>query len=154
MNRVKLSLILLIVLGTIGIANAQTEDIAQFQWLIGNWKGTQGDATFYESWSQLDNNTVVGKGCNIVKNDTLFRESLQIQKVGNFWVYIATIEDGYPVIFTLTNHFDDTWIFTNYEHDFPQRIVYTKKDDGKLHAKVEGEMEGGQMKEEYLLEKY
>jgi len=154
MKRVKFSLLLIIVLGTINGVNAQTDDISQFQWLIGKWKGTQGDGIFYENWSKINDYTLEGTGFHVVKSDTLFRESLQLHKVGKYWVYIATIENSYPILFTLIDAFDNTWIFANYEHDFPQRIVYTKRDDGKLYAKVEGETEGVQMKEEYLLEKY
>ncbi|MGE0077470.1 MAG: DUF6265 family protein [Bacteroidales bacterium] len=154
MNRVKLSLILLIVLGTIGIAKAQTEDISQFQWIIGNWKGNHNGGIFLENWAQIDENTLEGQGYNVVKSDTLFREKLHIQKIGDFWVYIATIEENYPILFTLINSDNDTWNFVNYEHDFPQRIVYTKNENGQLHVKIQGETEGVQMKEEYLLEKY
>lgn len=154
MKRVKFFLLLIIVLGTINGVNAQADDISQFQWLIGRWRGAQGDGVFYENWTKINDYTLEGAGCHVVKNDTLFRESLKLHKVGKYWTYIATIENSYPVLFTLIDSFDNTWIFVNYEHDFPQRIVYTKRDDGKLFAKVEGEMEGVQMKEEYLLEKY
>ncbi|KAB2872382.1 MAG: hypothetical protein F9K37_00415 [Bacteroidales bacterium] len=154
MKRVKFFLMLLIVLGSIVRLNAQTDDFSQFQWLIGNWKGTQGDGVFYETWTKINENTLEGKGFHVVKTDTLFREQLQLHKVGKYWIYIASIENSYPVLFTLINSDDEKWIFVNYEHDFPQRIVYTKREDGKLHARVEGEMEGVQMKEEYLLEKY
>ncbi|MGD9978018.1 MAG: DUF6265 family protein [Bacteroidales bacterium] len=133
---------------------AQTDGIEQFQWLIGNWKSTQTDGVFLESWSKYDDNTMTGRAYNIVKSDTLFSELLQIHRVGSFWVYIATIEPGYPTTFTLINADADKWIFVNYEHDFPQRVVYTKKEDGTLHAVVEGDMDGIQMSEEYLLSKY
>jgi len=132
---------------------AQSTDTEQFQWLIGNWKGKYNDGVFYESWTKANDSTFVGAAYNVVKSDTLFKERLQIQKVNKFWVYIATIEDSYPVLFTLINSDDVKWIFANYEHDFPQRIVYTQKEDGKLHAKLEGDLEGVQVKEEYLLEK-
>mgnify|MGYP000914533339 CR=1 FL=1 len=154
MKRVKFFLMLLIVLGSIVRLNAQTDDFSQFQWLIGNWKGLQGDGTFYETWTKVNDYTLEGKGFNVVKTDTLFREYLQLHKVGKYWIYIASIEDSYPILFTLINSDEEKWIFVNYEHDFPQRIVYTKREDGKLHARVEGEMEGVLMKEEYLLEKY
>ncbi len=145
---------LLIVLGSIIRVTAQPNNISQFQWLIGKWKGTQGDGVFYENWSKVNDYTLEGTGYHVVKSDTLFRESLQLHKVGKYWVYIATVENSYPVLFALIDAFDDTWIFANYEHDFPQRIVYTKRDNGKLYVKVEGETEGVQMKEEYLLQKY
>ena len=152
MKRLRVILLLLIFGSTSAVA--QTNEMDQFQWLVGNWKGAQNDGTFFESWTKIDDNTMEGFGCQVVKSDTLFKEYLQIHKVGSIWVYIASIEQGYPVLFSLINSENNQWTFVNYEHDFPQRIVYTKREDGKLHAKVEGETEGAQMKEEYLLEKY
>lgn len=155
MKKTTITLILFFIVLTINnTLKAQSTDTEQFQWLIGNWKGNYNDGVFYESWNKANDSTFVGAAYNVVKCDTLFKERLQIQKVNNFWVYIATIEDSSPVLFTLINSDDVKWIFANYEHDFPQRIVYTQKEDGKLHAKMEGDLEGVQVKEEYLLEKY
>lgn len=154
MRRVKYSLILLLVLGTVSSVSAQSEDVEQFQWLVGNWKGNHNDGVFYESWEKADNNTFIGKAYNVVKSDTLFKEQIQIQKIGKFWVYIATIEEGYPVLFTLINSDETKWTFVNYEHDFPQRIVYTQVEEKKLHVLIESDAQGVNVKENYLLDKY
>lgn len=147
-------LFLLVVLGTVSSISAQNSDNDQFHWLIGNWKGNHNDGVFYESWVRTDNNALVGKAYNVVKSDTLFKEQILIQKIGKFWVYIATIEEGYPVLFTLINSDDTKWTFVNYEHDFPQRIVYHQIDEKKLHVLIESDAQGVNVKEKYLLEKY
>ena len=147
-------LFLLVVLGTFSSISAQNSDNDQFNWLIGNWKGNHNDGVFYESWVRTDNNALVGKAYNVVKSDTLFKEQILIQKIGKFWVYIATIEEGYPVLFTLINSDDTKWTFVNYEHDFPQRIVYHQIDEKKLHVLIESDAQGVNVKEKYLLEKY
>jgi hypothetical protein len=129
------------------------DSINQFEWLLGDWKGTQGPATLTESWKKVDETLMLGEGYVIMNGDTAVTELLRIQKIGRFWTYIPIINKGQPVLFTLIESANDKWVFENKEHDFPQRIVYTRKPDGSLLAWIEGEMNGKQMKDEYTLQK-
>lgn len=155
MKRLKLNCILspVLILFTINVLNAQSPGIEQFEWLLGSWKVKMSEGEVYESWTKQDENTLLGKGYYINKGDTTITEQLRIQKIGNYWTYIPTIRKNHPVLFTLISSGSDIWVFENKEHDFPQRIAYSQKKDGSLLAWIEGEMNGKQMKEEFLMEK-
>ena len=133
--------------------NAQTKGIKQFSWMLGSWKGNTNDGEISENWIKQDDNTIIGKGYYIVKGDTILREKLRIQKIENYYTFIPIIANNYPVLFTLVESGNNKWVFENKEHDFPQRVVYSRKGDNSMLAWIEGEMNGEQMKEEYLFEK-
>jgi len=127
--------------------------IDQFSWMKGDWKGSTGPYEFYESWVQQDANTLTGKSYSINKSDTSIFELMRIEQVGDHWVFIAIIEKSNPVLFTLIETKNNIYVFENKEHDYPQRVVYSLKEDGKMLAWIEGEKNGQKTKDEYLLEK-
>ena len=134
-------------------STAQNKSIDQFEWMLGDWKGKTDKGDIYESWVKEDENTMIGEGYYVVKDDTVVVEQLCIQKIGNYWTYIPIINKSIPVLFTLIEVENDIWIFENKEHDFPQRVIYSRKTDGSMLAWIEGEMNGKRMKEEYMMEK-
>lgn len=132
---------------------AQNRGIEQFKWMFGEWKGESAKGSTLESWIKENENTMTGKGYYVVKGDTVVVEQLRIQKIGNYWTYIPIINNNKPVLFTLIKVENDIWVFENKEHDFPQRVIYSRKKDGSMLAWIEGEMKGKFIKEEYLMEK-
>jgi hypothetical protein len=153
-NLVKLTYWLLVVcLFPAAALPVQKNGIEQFAWMLGTWKREAGDKILYESWAEPVGNTMLGEGYHIAKGDTVITEELRIQKIGNFWTYIPIVMNNPPVLFTLIESDKSRWVFENKEHDFPQRIVYSQKNDGSLLAWIEGEIEGKVMKEEYPMQR-
>jgi len=150
MKQIVNSILLLVIWAS---AFAQEKDIDQFSWMLGEWRGAQGQAGLYEKWDKIDEFLMLGEGYYIVNGDTVIREILRIQKIGRFWTYIPIINKGKPVMFTLIESEPGVWIFENKEHDFPQRVVYSQKTDGSLFAWIEGEQKGQFMKDEYAMQK-
>ncbi len=123
-------------------------------WLIGAWQGKTGDGTYYESWTKTDDFKLVGSAYLVKDGKNVLIETLQIETIGSHTVYIASVNDSAPVLFTLKpQRVDNEWVFENTEHDFPQRIIYTKKTPTTLVARVEGLQEGKMGSEEFVLEK-
>lgn len=135
------------------LTSAQINDIEQFKWIVGKWQGTSGEGQLVENWKKLDENTLLGEGYYIVKNDTILKEYLKIERFGRHWAYIATINDRQPALFSLVESKNNTLVFENKEHDFPQRVVYSFKKDGSLLAWIEGNVKGKAQKEEYSMQK-
>ncbi|HSI90495.1 MAG TPA: DUF6265 family protein [Adhaeribacter sp.] len=133
--------------------NPATNTIEQFGWLVGSWQGKTGNGEMHEYWRKHDEQTLVGEGYFIVKGDTVLREILRIQRIGNFWTYIPVVGKQEPVLFTLKKTENNTWFFENREHDFPQRIVYQRQANNTLLAYIEGTRQGKTVKEEYQLQK-
>ena len=130
-------------------AVTKAQSLTDFDWIKGNWSGTSDGASISESWKQLDDNTLAGSGFVVAGKDTVVREIMLIQRVGDQMVFIARINDGDPVLFTLRGkNANGEYVFENKEHDFPQRVVYAP-GSGKLNARIEGLMDGKAVKEAY-----
>ena len=128
-------------------------NLDEFSWLIGQWQGDFGGGTFTEKWEMIDENKIIGSGCFVARNDTVFREELSLLRIGNNCGYISEADDNPPVLFTLTEKTGNKWTFENKEHDFPKKIIYSLKDDGSLFVSVEGKTFGIPVNDEYLMKK-
>ncbi len=96
--------------------------------LIGEWQDVKdsGRTVFNEHWSRAADGTLVGLGFVLSGNDTVFIEHLGILHMDTSTFYAATVNNqnsGAAVLFKLVHSFDSL-VFTNPDHDFPQRIVY------------------------------
>lgn len=133
---------------------SKTEELKSLKWLIGKWEGTAGRAQLSETWEISNDMTMVGIGVTIVKSDTVVRENLQIHLMGNHLGYIASPNNSPPTFFTLIESINDKWTFENKEHDFPQRIIYSKKGNKKFTARIEGiNSKGEEISQEFNFER-
>lgn len=115
-----------------------------FDRLIGNWIIAEGGKTQIESWKQ-DNGGYQGLGVVLSAKDTTFVEKLTIFKRDDKWVYQAKVSgqnDDHPVEFVQENQTGSIIAFANYNHDFPQRIVYELISDNEMQAYIEGPRDG------------
>ncbi|MFT4524978.1 MAG: hypothetical protein ACI85F_001130 [Bacteroidia bacterium] len=127
--------------------------LEKFSWLTGQWEGILGDGVFTEKWKIIDENKIIGIGCYVENGDTIFKEELSLIKIGSDCGYISTSDGNAPTLFTLTESYNNTWIFENSEHDFPNRIVYSLKHDDSLFVTVEGKTFGIPIADEYQMKK-
>jgi hypothetical protein len=106
---------------------------------------------FEEYWSQTSGLSLKGLGVVRSGNDTVMIEHLAIQTSDSGTWYsarIASQNSGAPVYFRLI-HEQDSLVFANTEHDFPQRIVYIPADAGLWHVHLNG-VQDGIRREEHL----
>jgi hypothetical protein len=116
--------------------------------LVGQWVDDPGeDSTiFHEEWERLDPRHYQGLGFVMLGNDTVSIEHLNIHltDTGTFYAAeIPTQNEGKPVYFKLTSA-NDSLVFENPQHDFPQRIVYQPQEPSGWIAFVSGAMQGQQ----------
>jgi Domain of unknown function (DUF6265) len=79
-------------------------------------------------------------------------EYLQIRAVDAGRVeYVARPAGKRPTSFTAVRVTVDELVFENRRHDFPQRIIYRRKQADRLIARLEGLREGTQRAFEYQL---
>ena len=129
-------------------------DIRQFKWLEGRWEGLEGKMKIFEVWQPINDNKMIGIGGAFQGTDTLFAEKIKIEKTDNELYYIAIVPGNpAPVSFKLINSSNTSATFENLEHDFPQRVIYTKNADGSLYARIEGKRSGKDAKEEFNFKK-
>jgi hypothetical protein len=121
--------------------------------LPGAWihEDREGGYVFEEYWSRANEQGLTGLGVVRSGNDTMMIEHLAVQASDSGTWYsaqIASQNSGAPVYFKLM-HEQDSLVFANTSHDFPQRITYIPAENGHWHVHLDG-MQNGVRKEEHL----
>ena len=126
----------------------------RFNWLIGQWEGIQGAGIYHEEWKNVSESELKGKAYMIKKGEIVNVEILNIHLNETGIFYTADVSHNpSPVSFKLTNLSDNSFVFENPEHDFPQKISYENKDNQFLFATVEAVKNGKIKKIEYNLKR-
>jgi hypothetical protein len=111
-----------------------------FKSIQGTWSMTTKRGIVYESW-QVKNHTLEGRSFKLMGKDTLLLEQVTIFIKGNDLFYNPVVEgqnNNESVSFKLVNTENETFIFDNPDHDFPQRVIYQLPKNDVMHAWIEG----------------
>lgn len=112
-------------------------------WLAGCWGGEMESGKYEECWTAPTANFIQGSGRMTKGDEILMREHITIEKEGDDLImyvlsYGAKLKPEQETVgFKLVKFSKSELIFENPEHDYPQRIVYSKKSDGNLVARIE-----------------
>jgi hypothetical protein len=133
-----------------GSCNRPEADITSFEWLVGKWVGKYDSVPIFEQWKPREGKVMMGRGGVLSGKDTVFSEKISIEQRGYELYYIAIVgHNREPAEFKFTGYKNDTAVFENPLHDFPQRVLYYKKSDGTVYASVDGKYKGKYVKEEF-----
>jgi hypothetical protein len=150
-RKYSLSVIILTLLFSCG--NKKTT-LADFEWLQGKWTGNTDGTDFFEEWQPKNGKMMKGFGGAVVGKDTVFSEKVSIGEREDGVYYTAIVQQNSgPVSFKFTGYKNDSIIFENPAHDFPQRIIYYRLPDGGLYACVDGKNFGKYNREEFRFSK-
>jgi hypothetical protein len=130
------------------------ELIRKLNWLSGSWSGRSPDGIFGEGWELVNDSVYHGKGYFIVGKDTVSSESLRLVQEGTQLFYEPTVKNqngGKAVRFEMTSLSENTVVFENPSHDFPQKINYTLVNPDSLVAEISGEIEGKHRSEVFAM---
>jgi hypothetical protein len=135
-----------------GVPPAAPPRVADLAFLAGSWVVESGAVRIEEQWLCPGPDGMVGMGrtTNVEKGKTVFFEYLRIEARAGGLVYVAQPKGGPATEFPLVRLEGGTAVFENLAHDFPKRIVYTKRPDGGLTARVEGDASSPEKGEELL----
>lgn len=135
-----------------GAAPAAPPKIADLAFLAGSWVIESGGVRVEEQWLCPGPDGMVGMGrtTSVAKAKTVFFEYLRIEARAGGLVYVAQPKGGPATEFPLVRLEAGTAVFENLAHDFPKRIVYTRRADGGLTARVEGDASSPEKAEELL----
>lgn len=120
-------------------AAAACDSLDDLRWLLGDWVGDGGQASFHESWRELDSDDFVGTGIERSKVDGAIKggESLRLVRMGDGVFYISKVShNDLPIAFRLTACSDGTYVFENAAHDFPKRLEYRRYGNAGLAVRV------------------
>lgn len=120
--------------------------LAHYRSLVGEWVD-RGSPKFtcFERWTAEGDSVLKGFGYVMAEGDTVFIEDLRLEEVNGQVVYSARIEsqnNGQWVPFTAQGSGDDSLVFENPGHDFPQCITYVKDSTGAWEVAVTGNENG------------
>lgn len=120
--------------------------ITALGWLGGCWSGAVNQREFREQWMPLRGGMLVGTGHTVMQGRTQSYEYLRMEARGDGVYYVATPSGQKEAAFKLASIAEDDkdtlFVFTNPEHDFPQRIIYRRGTEGWLYATIEGKLKG------------
>ncbi len=125
--------------------------------LQGTWAMNGNRGMLYENWRLQNDSTLLGKSFKIAPaGDTLVLEEVTLAQRQQAIFYMPNVRgqnNGEAITFKLVSTTNDTYIFDNPAHDFPQRIIYELPKNDKLHAWIEGMDKGSYRKSDYYFKK-
>lgn len=127
-------------------------ELEKTSWLLGVWKSDNPEGIAYEVWHRENDSVFSGRSYMVKGHDTLPQETMTLQQNGNETYYIPIVNgqnNGQPVLFKMMPAAEATLVFENPEHDFPQKITYTKVGEDSLVAAISGKINGETHTEEF-----
>ena len=120
-------------------------------WMAGAWSGTSRGIDLVVQWTVPKGNSMIGMHRDVGKGRTRGFEFLRIEQQGDTIVYLSMPNGRSPATpFPLKEVAGTRVVFENPTHDFPQRVIYWLGSDGRLHARVEGTMNGKAGAEDFV----
>lgn len=111
--------------------------------LQGTWKMENREV--YEHWDKLNEQSMKGFSYKMSEGQMRITEYLELTQSGNEIKYTATVlnqNQGKGIPFLLTQ-FDNTIVFENAQHDFPNKIAYTQLSEISMRVEVSGSDDRG-----------
>jgi hypothetical protein len=133
------------------------EQLEKMNWLIGNWENKMDDGILSETWKKENDSTFSGTTYFIInKKDTVHSETILLTQLNNELIYRPTVKgqnNDESVDFKLSSESENTFVFENPKHDYPQKIVYKKVNENSLVATISGMQQGKQSTESYPMKR-
>ncbi|RZJ52502.1 MAG: hypothetical protein EOO44_11605 [Flavobacterium sp.] len=125
-------------------------------WLIGNWENKNPDGVLTENWQKVNDSTFSATSYFIKGKDTLHLERIILSQKGETLTYSATVNgqnDNKAIDFPSTSETENKLVFENPQHDYPQKISYTKGANNTLTAEISGKLQGKMSTEKFIMTK-
>lgn len=122
---------------------AAPADVRSLSWLSGCWVMEKSGRSIHEVWLPASDNLILGVSQTVKGGRTTEFESMRIEQRSDGSLAFVAAPSGQPqAAFRLTAHDARSVTFENAEHDFPQKISYTRSGD-ELTAVIEGKTDAG-----------
>lgn len=133
----------LIVLATLLISLSAAADISRLSWMSGCWAYDDAEPGSGEYWMPPVGGTMFAVSRSIRDSRTVAFEYLRIEESAEGSLALFASPSGQsPARFDMVSLTNNEVVFENPEHDFPQRMVYSLTQDGRLIGRIEGQSNG------------
>jgi hypothetical protein len=126
--------------------------VADLAWLAGSWGFETGGRRYEEHWTAPDGGTMLGMSRTVADGRTVAHEFLRIDERDGRLVYTAWPSGQPTASFTSVAVEAGRVVFENPRHDFPTRVIYERRPDGSVLARVEGLRDGEPAGSDFPLE--
>ena len=131
-------------------ALAADEGIDQLAWLAGCWQGHFGEPGTIEQWLAPAGGTMLGVSRTVKQGKTVEFEFMQVRQLPDgALAFIAQPSGRPPTVFQAIALRKKDAVFENTEHDFPQRVSYSRPEESRLLASIEGIRNGAARRIEF-----
>jgi hypothetical protein len=120
-------------------------------WMAGHWRSVTEDVVSEEAWLAPKGGVMLGVHRDVRPDRRAFFEYLRIEARAERLVYVASPMGRGTTEFVLVELEGSSAVFANPDHDFPQRIEYTREGD-RMTARAEGRVDGRQRSEQWVWE--
>ncbi|WP_231732126.1 DUF6265 family protein [Caulobacter sp. CCH9-E1] len=111
--------------------------------LAGCWEQVVPNGRTIEQWMPEEGGLLLGMSRSVRDGKVREYEFLRIDRDSTGKLrYVAQPSGQAEATFMLKSLTEDTVVFENPRHDFPQRILYKRVDKDTLVARIEGSVEG------------
>jgi hypothetical protein len=116
--------------------------LSDLSWIAGSWLQTKNGIDSEENWIAPKGEIMLGISRTVRGDGRTSFEYLRIAKTQAGIIYFASPQGRAATEFPLKAMEGKKVTFENEKHDFPQRIIYWLGEDGNLHARIEGTVNG------------
>jgi hypothetical protein len=117
--------------------------------MAGAWVGEQSGTKIEEHWLEPAGGLMLGLHRDVFPSGKAFFEYLRIEPGEKGPVYLASPRGEAATPFVLVESGPRRAVFSNPQHDYPQRILYWIEGDA-LHARIEGQTSAGPRSSEWV----
>lgn len=124
-------------------AFAADEGIDRVAWLAGCWQGHFGEPGTVEQWLAPAGGTMLGVSRTVKQGKTVEFEFMQLRQLPDgVLAFVAQPSGRPPTVFRALILRSTEAVFESPEHDFPQRVSYSRPEESRLLARIEGVRNG------------
>lgn len=155
-QKITLLMLLAVVVSCQKKESVEKDKIKVADWLIGNWENKSPDGLLTENWQKVNDSTFSATSYFIKGKDTLHFEKIVLSQKGEKLTYSATVNgqnNDKAIDFPSTSETATKLVFENPQHDYPQKITYTKGANNTLTAEVTGKLQGKLTTERFIMVK-
>jgi hypothetical protein len=123
-------------------AVGQTPALSTLSWLAGCWQSELDDAGSGEQWMAPAGGVMLGMARTLKAGKVVQFEFMQLRESASGIVFVAHPGGRTGTHFNAVEVTTEAAVFERNSADFPQRVVYRKRPDGGLAARIEGDAGG------------
>lgn len=137
----------------VGVRGPSAVTVQDLAFIAGSWVSRQGELSAEEHWLPPAGGAMLAVSRWMNAGKMVMFEFSRIEAVEGVPTYFAQPRGRPPTLFALKSFEGGEAVFENPGVDFPQRIRYRSPAKDRLHARIEGVVDGQPRGEDFFFER-